>query len=152
MIVYTDKHHVPFIIDDEDWEVVSHFSWYIANGYPKTTTSRLNGGQHQLHLHNLLLGPAPDGLEWDHENRDKLDNRRSNLRLVTPEINVQNRGLRKTNTSGVTGVKPRGKKWNAYITSYGVRIFVTCNTREEAIQARLDLEKKSRPQLNKEFS
>lgn len=40
----------------------------------------------------------------DHINGDRLDNRIENLREVTRECNLLNQKIRKTNTSGVTGV------------------------------------------------
>lgn len=44
-----------------------------------------------VYLHRLILGLRPgDGLEGDHINRDKLDCRRSNLRVVTHAENMQN--------------------------------------------------------------
>ncbi|ENX1275922.1 HNH endonuclease, partial [Neisseria gonorrhoeae] len=52
-----------------------------------------------------------------HINRDKTDNRISNLRDVTHAENMKNRGKFKNNTSGHTGVyfhKP-SKKWQARI-------------------------------------
>jgi hypothetical protein len=55
----------------------------------------------------------------DHINRNKLDNRLENLREASKEINARNKGLRKTNKSGVTGVywsKTCGK-WIAKISA-----------------------------------
>jgi hypothetical protein len=49
-------------------------------------------------------GPRPDGMEVDHRNRNKLDDRASNLRWLTHTENNLNKGLRADNTSGVTGV------------------------------------------------
>lgn len=54
--------------------------------------------------------------EWpkqsiDHINRDRADNRLGNLRDVSTSQNMRNVGLRRSNTSGVTGVywhKPTG--------------------------------------------
>lgn len=42
--------------------------------------------------------------EIDHINRDRKDNRISNLREVTRRCNLINRGVQKNNSSGVTGV------------------------------------------------
>ncbi|MGH9421207.1 MAG: HNH endonuclease [Thermoanaerobaculia bacterium] len=50
------------------------------------------------------MGYAPTGLEWDHRDRDPLNNRRDNLRLVTKSVNQRNKRLSKTNRSGVAGV------------------------------------------------
>jgi len=117
MIVLTDKHKIPFQIDPEDYEAVSRYPWCIGGpGYPFSKTGKYPNDT-AITLHQFLLGKAPPGLEWDHINRDKLDNRRANLRAVTRSINGRNIGLRRHNTSGVTGVywfKPI-KRWYARI-------------------------------------
>jgi hypothetical protein len=71
-------------------------------------------------MHRELLS-APAGLEVDHINGDKLDNRRANLRLATIGQNRQNAARRKDNTSGVKGVSwKRGEnKWRARIVVDG---------------------------------
>lgn len=76
-----------------------------------TTDSR---GYHQIRVlgrlylaHRLAwmytYGEWPAG-QVDHINRDKVDNRASNLRVVTHSENSQNTGLRSNNTSGHKGV------------------------------------------------
>lgn len=56
-------------------------------------------------------------LQVDHVNRDKLDNRKKNLRLVTAGQNNLNKGLQRNNTSGNKGVHyhKENKRWVAYI-------------------------------------
>lgn len=67
-----------------------------------------------------MTGSWPEG-EVDHRNRDKLDNRWSNLRDVTPQINAQNKGHYRNNTSGFKGVTycPRNGRWSAKIKRNG---------------------------------
>lgn len=49
-------------------------------------------------------------VQIDHINRNKADNRIENLRNVTQKENCRNRGKRKDNKSGVTGVYRREKE------------------------------------------
>ena len=134
MILLTGKTQTPFEIDDEDWEIVKHYSWYIS-GYP-TTHSR--GRTAPLHLHQLLMGRASDGLQWDHIDRNKMNNRRSNLRAVTHQVNGRNRSLQCSNTTGHVGVyKFRGDRWQTQITADGQQHHLgTFDTIEEAVEAR----------------
>lgn len=100
------------IIDYEDYSNISQSSWCFdaSNGYP---VSRIKGTR--VRLHRFLLKPR-EGELIDHINRDKLDNRRSNLRIVDAKTNVRNRGTNKNNTSGFRGVIKFRGKWRAQIT------------------------------------
>lgn len=42
-----------------------------------------------MRMHRLIIG-APDGMIVDHINHNRLDNRRQNLRIVTPSENMRN--------------------------------------------------------------
>lgn len=80
----------------------------------------------------------------DHIHHDTLDNRKSELRKVTPAENAQNRKVRTDSSTGFPGVtwhKATGK-WYARIGKDGKRIDLGCYSDiEEAIQARKDAEK-----------
>lgn len=60
----------------------------------------------------LEHGEFPSG-QIDHINRNRLDNRLSNLRAVTSSENMKNCGMSKTNTSGIKGVRFHMGKWEA---------------------------------------
>lgn len=98
-------------VDDQDFDFLSQWKWQYNGGYA-IHSSRTN----RLSMHLLLL-QAPEGKEIDHINRDKLDNRRSNLRIVTRNENQWNRGLSRNNRSGIKGVSfiQKCKKWYASI-------------------------------------
>lgn len=53
----------------------------------------------------ILHGFDVTGLHVDHKDRDKSNNKISNLRVVPKILNDRNHGIRAHNASGVTGVK-----------------------------------------------
>lgn len=67
------------------------------NGYVSS------GGDSRKYLHRVVVG-ARAGEEVDHINRNKFDNRRENLRIVSHSTNVYNSGIRKDNSTGFRGV------------------------------------------------
>lgn len=68
----------------------------------------------------MLHGPIPDGLEIDHINGVKWDNRRSNLRLATRQQNKMNGSAYSTSKTGIRGVQ-----WDKEHSKYRVRIMVS---------------------------
>lgn len=103
------------------------------------------GNEHYL-AHNIIWaithGVWPEQ-DVDHENRLKGDNKEGNLREATRSQNKINSGPYVTNTSGYRGVYPDGKgRWRASIKhNYKGRLIGTFDTKEEAYEARLRVEK-----------
>jgi hypothetical protein len=92
-----------------------------------------------LHFH----GTWPTD-QIDHINRDRADNRISNLREVTNKQNMQNKSKPSNNTSGHPGVcwYKQNSKWVAKIMHNQKSIHLGCfTTIEEAITARKAAEK-----------
>jgi hypothetical protein len=92
----------------------------------------------RLYAHRLIWilhhGNISAGLEIDHINRLKSDNRIENLRLVTKVGNGQNRTLSRNNTTGIPNVYKDQKCWR-YIKQFaGRKIDRSFATKEEAIQ------------------
>jgi hypothetical protein len=137
-ILYTDKRMEPFLVDVDDADAVTRYSWAISHGYPVTSIGK-RPNMRKLALHLFLMGPAPEGTEWDHIDRNKRNNQRSNLRTVTSAGNKHNLQLRRNNTSGHHGVglfKATGR-WRARIKLEGKEVHIGMfSTREEAIEAR----------------
>lgn len=107
-------------------------------GYVRTKLFQQMTFAHRIiwEMHN---GAVPDGMEIDHINGVKHDNRIENLRCVDRWINCKNAAMRKDNTSGVTGVyfmnkiKRDGKPWLVQIQVDKNRVYKTFYTKEEAV-------------------
>ncbi len=109
------------VVDDEDFLDLHQFSWYVLGHPGKEYAARYGGttekGTIHLRMHRLILD-APQNMEVDHINGNRLDNRRCNLRLATRSENGRNRGKNKSISSskfkGVT-YHSRDQCWQAYI-------------------------------------
>lgn len=109
------------IIDDGDYELVSKRKWHmVSRGYVKSNHYAGGGKANQMtetvSLHRFIMHP-PTGVVVDHVNGDKLDNRRSNLRLCSQKNNTRNAKLSKRNTSGYKGVF-----WASHANLWRVRV------------------------------
>ena len=71
----------------------------------------------------MIYGKMPSGV-IDHINRNKTDNRITNLRDTSHRKNQWNRGVNKNNTSGVSGVywNKMCKKWHIQLEDMGRKI------------------------------
>lgn len=134
---YSEEDELLFFTDDK--RVLKHSWGKAASGY---CGSHINGKQ--VLLHRFLLNPQSNELV-DHINRNKKDNRIANLRNTNKSINAFNCGVRKNNTSGVTGVwfRKDTNKWTAEIKVNLKKLSLGCFfTKEEAIKARKEAEAK----------
>jgi hypothetical protein len=110
------------LVSDEDFEFLSSMKWYVNNhGYVYTSAwSRTIKKPIITKLHRLVTN-APNGLEVDHINRDKLDNRRENLRLCSHAENMRNRSVQKNNKTGYKGItySKERNKWQVHVYPNG---------------------------------
>ena len=120
-----------FKFDKEDFDKVKNFTWYVNDqGYVISTKSNMYHKRVRL---SRLVMDVQDGFEVDHINHDLLDNRKTNLRLVTNQQNLFNQQKPKNNTSGFVGVVQHGNKWVAQIMYNGkIKYLGIFNTLEEA--------------------
>ncbi|MFB5758897.1 HNH endonuclease [Paenibacillus medicaginis] len=130
-------------IDIEDIKNVKDYKWRIDTwGYASSKIKDYDGNKRNVFIHRYLLSPQENEVV-DHINRDRLDNRRSNLRIADKSINSLNCEKRRTNTSGVTGVNfwSNGNLWRAYINiNKKRRELGYFHHYEDAVKARLQVE------------
>ena len=95
------------IIDEEIYYDLMKHSWYLIKGnYVKNTQDIL--------LHRYVMN-YNDKDFIDHINNNSLDNRKSNLRIVTPRQNAMNKTSHKNSTSKYIGVRFKNNKWEVNI-------------------------------------
>lgn len=106
------------MIDTEDLPKLQGHKWYQHMGY-----ARARGTDGEIHLSHVIL-PCPEGYFVDHINRDKLDNRKSNLRIATRSENNANRRSFKNSTSQYKGVhwNKKSSLWEAAIRKEGKQV------------------------------
>ena len=123
------------LIDLDDVDRVKKHKWYLD--YYNYVCSHT-----YLRIHRLIMD-CPDDMVVDHINHNRLDNRKSNLRVCTQQQNNINVSTRKNNTSGYKGVSldKRRNKWRARVNIDGKeKSLGYYKTKEEAIAARKQAE------------
>lgn len=110
------------VVDEATFKQYGHLSWYLGDtGY---AMRKPNGVIVRLHR---FVTEAPEGMVVDHLNGDKLDNRRSNLRITTQAINAANR----KDTIGYTWDASK----NRWMVRYRKQFYGRYATEEEAKRA-----------------
>lgn len=109
-------------VDDSTFTKYEHLSWYLSDtGYAMRKTS-----EGSIRLHRLVAG-TPEGKVTDHLNGDRLDNRKSNLRVCTQKENAQNR----KGTKGYAWDKAKSK----WVVRYRKTFYGRYKTEKEAQRA-----------------
>lgn len=114
--------------------------YYDPNGYVQV---RISGRLFQAHQLIYLMEYGTMVPLIDHINGNKHDNRLSNLRAATKQVNAINSKLPSNNKSGVKGVSwhKAGQKWTAQIKHNQKKIHLGSYSKlEDAIEARLKAE------------
>lgn len=113
------------LLDDVDNDLLE-LKWHKHTaGYLQTGGGNNKRYAHRIVLERKLGRKLEKGELCDHINRDKVDNRRENLRVADKSLNSVNRNKRSDNTSGYIGVtKYQPKSWidNNWSARYTFRI------------------------------
>lgn len=130
-----------FYFDLKNYDKIKDYCWaeIIIKNLSRLIARCPNSKKH-ITMHELL------GFKnYDHIDRNELNNLESNLRICTQQQNAMNRSIHKNNTSGFTGVN-----WDSNLNKWRVQIGVDYNTiylgsfsnKTDAIVARLNAEVK----------
>ena len=122
------------IVDAADAEIAIRWRWHLMTvGYVgRDEPSEPGRPKEKVYLHRAILGLSRgDRREVDHIDRDRLNCRRSNLRMPPPGGNQQNLTAR-PGTSVYRGVYWRKdtSKWAAYVHVQGKVVRLGCFTDE----------------------
>lgn len=129
------------IVSDEDFEFLMQWKWSAGGRYVARSTKRgeIEGKRrivlmHRAIMERMLGGPIPEGMEVDHINRDRYDNRRANLRVVTRKQNAMNRSPNKVSSGKASRFKGLSwfcNKWVVRIKIGGETVYLGRYTMEE---------------------
>lgn len=129
IILSTNKTQTPSyvaLVDDEDFEYLSQFPWYVRTT-PSAVHAKRDFYSDKKHFRTYMhmdvmkrvMGEEVDlSAHWiDHINGNGLDNRRENLRLVTRKQNAANRRPNKNSKTGIKGVRWKAKdnRYEVYV-------------------------------------
>jgi hypothetical protein len=118
------------LVDAVDFDWLSQWKWTCdQQGYARRMTSGVGGVKRNVVFMHRQIMDAPDGMDVDHKNHNRLDNRRANLRVCTRS---QNLGNKRKLSDGFKGVHPSGKRWVAMLRK---SVIGTFNSPEEAARA-----------------
>jgi hypothetical protein len=131
------------IVDDEDYEALSKFSWSAHySGKDRVYARRREGhGGPAFYMHRQIMGVSG---RVDHRDGNGLNNQRSNLRPCTQSQNLQN-ARKKSGSSckykGVYHYKSRNQ-WMAKLHKDGKSIFLGYHPTPEAAAIAYNIEAK----------
>lgn len=129
-----------FYFDLEDYDLIKNYRWSKKErGYIYTKQENK-----YIRMHRLVMN-CPDDMDIDHINHNTMDNRKSNLRIVTKSQNHMNKTIYKNNTSGVKGISwdSRKNKWLVELQKENTKIKIgRYDDFNEAVEARLEAEYK----------
>lgn len=127
------------LVDDELYDELNKYHWSISsNGYAQRRV-KIGNRTSIIPMHRQIMGLTFGNKQCvDHINGDRLDNRKSNLRLCTRTENNHNMKLSSRNKSGAKGVYKYKNRFRVSIMVNGKNIYLGTfpNTPEGFAQAK----------------
>jgi hypothetical protein len=120
-------------VDDEDFEYLNQFKWYVyIDRVYRYALRRDNKSRKRIKMHRVILN-ASDNILVDHIDHNGLNNQRNNIRLCT---NTQNQWNMKGRRNGFKGVSIEKYSFRAAIKYQNKTIHLgSFKTEEDAAKA-----------------
>jgi len=138
-LVYNTMKKIPLtrgkfaLVDDNDFDYLNFWKWCCSTKGHAARGVWDSDKEHMILMHRVILN-TPEGIETDHRNGNRLDNRRENIRFCTRSQNRANqrktRGL--SRFKGVVWRKDRSK-WRVYITKNRKTMYIGLFDSEERL-------------------
>lgn len=122
-------------VDDDDYYILKQYHWNMGN--LNYISGYINGKN--IALSRFVVKCYDSSKDVDHNDSNTMNNKKSNLTIVTKAENSQNKSSAKGSTSKYVGVSydKSKNKWKAFITLNGIsELHKTFNTELEAVKAR----------------
>ena len=109
LVLVTNRNEF-IVIDKEDYNKIKDSKWCVS----KTGYAVANINKKVVKMHRQILGVIDPSQIIDHKNRNKLDNRKENLRICSQKENTRNRGATRGRELPL-GIRKRNGKFEARI-------------------------------------
>lgn len=125
------------LVDPEDQWLLEEYTWHLnQDGYPRSILPEPD--RQMIFLHHCIIGyPIWEGEEVDHIDRNKLNNRRSNLRITDHYVQTLNRDFPVGETGARNITRRSNGKYRVQLYRNNVPIYLgQFDTLEEAVAER----------------
>ena len=141
---WTSNTNEEFYFDIDDYDKIKNYYWYTkVNEHQYLRLVAKSKVDDDFKSNEISMAELLGFKEYDHADRNPLNNKKNNFRLATKSQQCMNRSKFKNNTSGIVGVgwRKREQKWCAYIQTDGkTKSLGYYDDKENAIIARLNAE------------
>ena len=125
------------LVDDEDYDFISQWKWWVHLNRHTSYAVRRVGGRSEsktIWMHRLIL-KSPDQLLVDHIDGNGLNNQKSNLRFASQAQNLRNTGKRSAYKK-YKGTSLKRDRWEARICFNNQKFYLgSFESEEEAAEA-----------------
>lgn len=111
------------IVDDCDLEPLSRLAWRLSSQGYAYRQEKVGGSKTIVLMHRVIAAPVGRQVV-DHVNRDRVDNRRANLRCCTTAQNIANQAGHRDRSARFKGIRnthrpTSDRQWRARISVNG---------------------------------